>query len=113
MLLKDIDTAFLQDEDRSVRHGIDILVQDGQIAAIDKDLSGAGVIDCGDKIALPGLINCHTHTPNIITRGWSDDKPLFPWLEETNRVLALADRDERRAAARMSVALSLQTGTTT
>lgn len=113
MILKDIDTAFRQDADRTVEHGIDILVQDGEIADIGEGLSGPDVIDCSDQIALPGLINCHSHTPNLLTRGWSDDKSLFPWLDTGNRVMEHADRSDKRAAARLSAALMLETGTTT
>ena len=113
MLLKNIDTAFRQDEERNIDHGIDILVRDGDIVEIGDDLSGEDAIDCSDTIALPGLINCHTHTPTLLARGWCDDKSLFPWLEATDQVLQRADRSQKRSAARLAAALMVETGTTT
>lgn len=90
-----------------------MLIRNGKIVEIAEGLSGEEVIDCTDKIALPGLINCHTHTPNIITRGWSDDRRLFSWLDANSPVLEFADRHHKRAGARLSAALMLETGTTT
>jgi atrazine chlorohydrolase/5-methylthioadenosine/S-adenosylhomocysteine deaminase/melamine deaminase len=44
--------------------------------------SGADrVIDAEGKIALPGLVNAHTHAIHILMRGGlSDDRPLYDWL---------------------------------
>jgi dihydroorotase len=41
----------------------DILLSDGSVAAIDTGLSDAGarVLDAGGLIALPGLVDLHTH----------------------------------------------------
>ena len=36
----------------------------------------------GDNlVAMPGLINAHTHAAMTLLRGWADDMPLQPWLE--------------------------------
>lgn len=113
MLLQNIDTAFRQDADRSIDHDVDLRIRDGEIAEIGRSPSAENTVDCSDKIALPGLINCHSHTPNVITRGWSDDRSLFPWLDANDRVLEHADRNDKRAAARLSAVLMLETGTTT
>ncbi|HIE14984.1 TPA: hypothetical protein EYP70_06900, partial [Candidatus Bathyarchaeota archaeon] len=32
---------------------------------------------------MPGLINCHTHTPMSILRGVAEDQELEVWLEES------------------------------
>jgi 5-methylthioadenosine/S-adenosylhomocysteine deaminase len=112
VLLKDIDTAFRQDDDRTVAHGVDVLVRDGRIVEVGEGLSGGDVVDCSDRVALPGLINCHTHTPNLLTRGYSDDRRLFPWLDANEAVIAAADREHKRAAARISAVRMLETGTT-
>ena len=56
------------------REPADILVRDGVIAAMapDLDAGGAEVIDVGDQLVLPGLIDAHCHL----------DKTLFggPWV---------------------------------
>jgi imidazolonepropionase-like amidohydrolase len=66
-----IDAAFLQDDDRTVAHDVDLLIRDGHIAAVGDDLSDAAdgdIVDCSNRVALPGLISCHTHTPGLLTR---------------------------------------------
>lgn len=39
-----------------------------------KDLSG--------KLVMPGLYNCHTHSPMVLFRGAGSDKPLDVWLND-------------------------------
>jgi len=40
------------------------------------------IIDAAGKIVMPGLINCHTHSPMSIYRGLADDTSLFEWLND-------------------------------
>ncbi|MDH7477241.1 MAG: amidohydrolase [Candidatus Bathyarchaeota archaeon] len=40
-------------------------------------------INAKGKVAMPGLINCHTHAPMTLFRGIAEDKPLNVWLKET------------------------------
>jgi 5-methylthioadenosine/S-adenosylhomocysteine deaminase len=40
------------------------------------------VIDARGKAVLPGLINCHTHLPMVLLRGFADDMPLDKWLSD-------------------------------
>ena len=40
------------------------------------------VIDGAGCVVLPGLINAHTHLAMVLFRGFADDMPLKPWLEE-------------------------------
>jgi len=40
------------------------------------------VIDGSGKVALPGLINTHSHAAMTLFRGYADDMPLMPWLQE-------------------------------
>jgi len=35
------------------------------------------------KVAMPGLINCHTHVAMTLFRGVAEDKPLGTWLRKT------------------------------
>ncbi|MFT4517954.1 MAG: 5-methylthioadenosine/S-adenosylhomocysteine deaminase [Halioglobus sp.] len=34
------------------------------------------------QVVLPGLINCHGHAGMALLRGFADDYPLMPWLED-------------------------------
>lgn len=46
-----------------IRYGYDILVRDGRIAEIGRDLNvpGAEIVDCHNLFLLPGLIDAHVH----------------------------------------------------
>jgi len=60
----------------------DILIEDNRIAKIDNNLKDDDVIDGYGMLAIPGLINCHTHLAMTLFRGYADDMPLMPWLKE-------------------------------
>ena len=57
----------------------DILINNSRIFFNEKDKSDF-VIDCTDRIILPGLINAHTHSPMTLLRGFYDDAELHEWL---------------------------------
>ena len=65
-----------------------ILIREGRIAALgpideikrNHSLRDAEVIDGRNKLALPGLINGHTHLPETLLRGICDDEMLEKWL---------------------------------
>ncbi|MBR0414513.1 MAG: amidohydrolase [Clostridia bacterium] len=38
--------------------------------------------DYTDKLLIPGLYNCHTHSPMVLFRGAGNDKPLEQWLTQ-------------------------------
>jgi 5-methylthioadenosine/S-adenosylhomocysteine deaminase len=40
------------------------------------------VIDGAGCVVIPGLVNAHTHLAMVLFRGFADDMPLKPWLEE-------------------------------
>ena len=40
------------------------------------------VVDLDDHILMPGLVNAHGHAAMSLLRGYADDLPLQPWLEE-------------------------------
>jgi cytosine/adenosine deaminase-related metal-dependent hydrolase len=60
----------------------DILVQGTKIAAIGKDLpvpesaDGLKIIDASGKLAMPGLVNGHIHSPGNFSKGSLDNLPL-------------------------------------
>ncbi|MTI79857.1 MAG: amidohydrolase [Firmicutes bacterium] len=39
-------------------------------------------IDASGMVAMPGLINCHTHAAMTLLRGYADDLPLMEWLND-------------------------------
>ncbi|MEM2960563.1 MAG: amidohydrolase [Candidatus Bathyarchaeia archaeon] len=70
-----------------VRRGL-IAVKDGFIIYVGKEdeapsFEADEYIDGEGKIAMPGLINCHTHAAMSLFRGIAEDKDLNTWLRET------------------------------
>lgn len=70
-----------------VQNKIDILIKDGKIFKIGKNIKYEGdnikIIKGKNKIAIPGLINCHTHIPMGLFKEIIDGKKLQNWLEES------------------------------
>lgn len=48
------------------------------------------VYDMAGKIIMPGIYNCHTHSPMVLLRGVGSDLPLDKWLFDT--VFPIEDR---------------------
>ncbi len=70
----------------------DILIEDGIISAISPDIEPTAaptVIDGAGKLAIPALINCHTHSYMSVFRNIADDLPFDSWLFD--RILPLED----------------------
>ena len=83
MLLKNCRFIITQNEKREILENKDILIENGKILEIGNNLSKKDeVVDCSNKILIPGLVNCHTHTAMNLLRGISDDKNLQEWLNE-------------------------------
>lgn len=40
------------------------------------------ILDYHNDVVMPGLINTHTHAAMTLLRGYADDMPLMPWLED-------------------------------
>jgi len=64
-----------------------IAIKNGEIFSLGKRVSADNiiaekVIDGRGKVAMPGLINCHTHVAMTLLRGIAEDKPLENWLKE-------------------------------
>lgn len=83
MLLKDVRFLITQNPDRDILQNIDVRIEGSRIVEIGSNLSTDDtVLDCSDKIVMPGLVNTHTHAPMNVMRGISDNKVLQDWLEE-------------------------------
>ncbi len=59
-----------------------IFIEDNKISKIGEIQKADYEIDGTNKVALPGLINTHTHAAMTLLRGYADDYPLQQWLEE-------------------------------
>ncbi len=67
ILIKKI-TLFNGDPNQKIKTEVNILIKDGKISKISKsniDISDAVIIDGRGKMAIPGLIDAHTHTLGV------------------------------------------------
>ncbi len=114
---------FIADQGDAV-HG-DILIEGNRISAIS--VLGRGsrvsdktrnpkpdtVIDARNKIAIPGLVNAHTHVSMTLLRGYGDGLPLQRWL--THKVWPIEAKQKPkdiRAAAMLAFCEMIRSGTT-
>ncbi len=94
-----------------------ILIVDNKIEEISTKLSDNDaeiIIDAEDKIAMPGLVNTHTHVAMTLLRGVGDDQELQTWLNEYIWPKEAKLTDELvYSASRLAMAEMIKTGTTT
>lgn len=60
----------------------DRIVSVGERGSVPADFIPDSVLDLKSHVVMPGLINTHTHAAMTMLRGYADDMPLMPWLEE-------------------------------
>ena len=71
------------------------------------------VLEAGDKILLPGLVNAHSHMFQTFMRGLADDKHLYQWLsEEIWPFSALMSEEDFYYAGLIASLENLKTGAT-
>ena len=79
----------------------DILIGQGRIRRIGAAGDAAGwelsgdieMMDCSGKVAIPGFINMHTHSPMTLMRGIGEDMLFFDWLKKIWAVEEHLDHD--------------------
>lgn len=83
----------------------DILIRNGTIAAIGTvpDAPGVPVLEAGGKLALPGLVNAHVHSPGNLMRGCLDSLPLEIFMLYEVPPLAEAGQASRLAYLRTAL----------
>ena len=72
---------------------------------------GVGDIDGTGRLAVPGLINAHTHSAMTLLRGYSDDVPLQTWLEHIRAFEVRLTAADIQAGLRLALAEMLRCGT--
>jgi 5-methylthioadenosine/S-adenosylhomocysteine deaminase len=92
----------------------DILIEGDRITEVARDLpvSADIVIDATGKAVMPGLINCHTHSGQILDRGLADNYPLDLWLLQAAMGRHQLSDEEIHVLTMWSVLVQLKTGTT-
>ncbi|MER6380226.1 amidohydrolase [Streptomyces sp. NPDC001250] len=82
-------TVLVHDEDERIgfRPDAAIVVRDRVIESVTtaaevRDLPAVERIEAHGQVAMPGLINCHTHAPMTVLRGLAEDLPIEEWFND-------------------------------
>lgn len=107
-------TIVTQNASREIKKG-DILIEDNTISSIAEGIGEKTdiVIDAEGRIAMPGLVNTHTHLAMTMFRGYGEDLPLYRWLEEKIwPIEAKQAPEDAGIAAQLAFCEMLKSGTT-
>ena len=109
-------TLVTMDEAMHVYYAAFLGVTDGKISYLSRTApqeKPQKIINGEGMVLMPGLINCHTHLPMSLLRGYGDGHDLHTWLNDYifPREARLDDRAVK-AATLLSIAECLRFGTT-
>jgi 5-methylthioadenosine/S-adenosylhomocysteine deaminase len=94
----------------------DILIEDDKIVSVGANLTSDAVhevIDASGRLVVPGLINAHYHSHDVLCRGLFEELPLEIWLLYTLPMGGDRSKDEVRARTLVGALESLRCGITT
>jgi len=103
----------MDDEMRILNPG-SIGIADGEIKYAGKEeVRGEEELEARGCVVMPGLINCHTHSPMTLFRNAFEDQPLEKWLKEYVWPVEMRLKPEHvRAGARLAAAEMALAGVT-
>ena len=108
-------TVVTMNEKMDVLFGGYMGVTEGKISYIGKtapEEKPATIIDGTGMVAIPGLINCHTHLATTVLRSFLDDSARAEALEQQLQKEAKMDSRSAKAAALLGIAECLRFGIT-
>lgn len=97
----------------------DILIDGARISRITPSSgdssgeSGAEIIDCDGKVAMPAFVNMHTHAAMALMRGMEEDVPLAEWLGKIWEREAKLDEEFVYHSTKVACLEMIKTGTVT
>jgi cytosine/adenosine deaminase-related metal-dependent hydrolase len=94
----------------------DILIEDDKILSVGPNLAPDGVhevIDASGRLIVPGLINAHYHSHDVLCRGLFEELPLEIWLLYTLPMGGDRSKEEVRARTLVGALECLRCGITT
>ena len=108
-------TIVTVNERLDVLFGAYLGITDGKISYIGKEAPAqqpATIIDGTGMVAMPGLVNCHTHLATTVLRSFVDDAARAEALEQQLYRQDKLDERSARAAALLGIAECLRFGIT-
>ncbi|MGE3936323.1 MAG: amidohydrolase family protein [Rhodospirillaceae bacterium] len=95
----------------------DVLVAGDRIAAVGPDLAaqaaGATVIDAAGRLVIPGFVNAHYHSHDVLAKGLIEEHPLEMWQLLTGPLGAGRSKAELRLRTLVGALEALRNGITT
>jgi len=119
LLGKNADIVVTMDRQRRELKNAGLFARDGVIEHVGPaaELPAAAdvVLDLKGHILLPGLINCHHHLDQVLTRNLpaGQNTNLFPWLKAHYRIWAARTPEDTRTAVLVGCAELARSGCTT
>jgi len=109
-------TVVTVDRDRRILDHASIAIMDGQIVDLGPEAHGAArkTINAAGMVALPGLVNCHTHVYQALIEGIGYDMHFDPWnWRFLFPIVSKMGPDDAEASALLAALEMIKTGTTT
>jgi len=98
----------MADGEAGAQQDVDILLRAGVIADVGPGLSapGAEIVEAGQCLVTPGLVNTHHHLYQTLTRAvpGAQDALLFGWLQRLYPIWARFGPEEMRVSAEVGLA---------
>ena len=94
----------------------DVLIEDDKILSVGANLALDGVhevVDASGRLVVPGLINAHYHSHDVLCRGLFEELPLEIWLLYTLPMGGNRSKDEVRVRTLVGALECLRCGITT
>src|SRR5215211_29252 len=119
LLAKNADVLVTMDGERRELRDAGLFARDGVIEQVGPSSelpdSADTVIDLSGQIVLPGLINCHHHLDQVLTRNLpaGQNTNLFPWLRAHYRIWGSRTPAASRTATIVGLAELALSGCTT
>ncbi|MPZ68176.1 MAG: amidohydrolase family protein [Actinobacteria bacterium] len=119
-LLVDAEVVLTMDAEERILLGgsvavlADRIVAVGDRSSVHGDFDADRVIDAGDHLVMPGLVNTHTHLFGPFTRGLVNDLSFTPWIQKKFYLTSKGLNEETYYLSTLMGCLDmLKTGTTT
>lgn len=117
-LIKNVHIVTMDDNDRKLGNGC-IAIEGKRIAYLGEETGMPNsfvpgkIIDGKGKMALPGLINSHTHSAMTLFRGYANDTRLVDWLSAIWPLEDMLTADDAYWLSSLAVAEMIGEGITT
>lgn len=118
LLVKNIHTLVTMDEQRREIRSAALLLRGNVIESVgttaELPATADEVLDFQDRyVVMPGMVNCHHHFYQVLTRVVKPDGTLFPWLKALYPIWANMRSDDIYLSAKLAAAELLLSGCTT